>query len=75
MFKSKVSGVEDAEALFCTGSKPNISTVYLQEVEGRPPISKRPPSSVVVVILLSVPHSAETEAPGITCPPDRTTPV
>jgi hypothetical protein len=72
---SKVRGVDEAAASFCKGSKPNIRTVYLQDVEGKPPISKRPLSSVVVVILLSVPHSAETVAPGIACPPERTTPV
>src|SRR5580704_5737049 len=72
---SKVRGVDEADASFCSGSKPNISTVYLQDVEGRPPISKRPLSSLVVVILLSVPHSAETVAPGIGCPPERATPV
>src|SRR5580704_6193987 len=56
MERSKVRGVEDAAESFCTGWKPNIRTVNLHEVEGKPPISKRPASSVVVVILLSVPH-------------------
>jgi len=64
MVRSKVSGVDDAAASFCTGSKPKIRIVYLQEVEGRPPISKRPASSVTLVIL-SVPHSAVTVAPGM----------
>ena len=74
MVRSSVRGVEDAAASFWTGSKPNINTVYLQEVEGRPPISNRPASSLTVVIL-SVPHSAVTVAPGIACPPERTRPV
>jgi len=39
----------------------------LQEVEGRPPISNRPESSVTVVIL-SVPHSAVTVAQGSLVP-------
>jgi hypothetical protein len=75
MERSKVSGVEEAAESFCKASNPNISTVYLHDVDGSPPISKRPESSVVVVILLSVPHSADTVAPGIGCPPERTTPV
>lgn len=74
MVRSRVSGVADATASFWVGSKPNINTVYLQEVEGRPPISKRPASSLTVVIL-SVPHSAVTVAPGIACPEERTRPV
>jgi hypothetical protein len=72
--RSKTTGVDDAAASFCKGSNPNINTVYLQDVEGRPPISNRPASSVVVVILLSVPHSADTVAPGIGWPPERTMP-
>lgn len=72
--RSSDNGVEDAAASFCAGSNPNMSTVYLQEVEGKPPISNRPASSVTVVIL-SVPHSAVTVAPGMVCPPERTTPV
>jgi len=75
MERSKVRGVDEAAASFCCGSKPNISTVYLHDVEGSPPSSKRPLSSVVVGILGSVPHSAVTVAPGMVCPPDRTTPV
>lgn len=73
MVRSNDRGVADAAASFCVGSKPNISTVYLQEVDGKPPISNRPASSVTVVIL-SVPHSAVTVAPGIGWPPERTTP-
>jgi hypothetical protein len=72
---SNVRGVVEVTESFWIGSKPNISTVYLHDVEGKPPISKRPASSVVVVILLSVPHSADTVAPGIGWPPERTRPV
>jgi len=74
IFRSSANGVDDAAASFWAGSKPNIRTVYLHDVEGNPPISKRPASSVTVVIL-SVPHSAVTVAPGIVWPPERTTPV
>jgi hypothetical protein len=72
--KSRFRGVDDAAVSFCRGSKPNMRTVYLQDVEGNPPISNLPASSVVVVIL-SVPHSAVTVAPGIAWPPERTSPV
>src|SRR5580704_16534649 len=48
--------------------------VYLQGVEGRPPSSNWPASSVTVVIL-SVPQIAVTAAPGIGCPPERTVPL
>jgi len=61
--RSIVSGVDEAAASFCAGSKPNINTVYLQEVDGSPPIWNLPASSLTVVIL-SVPHSAVTVAPG-----------
>jgi hypothetical protein len=70
--RSKVRGVEEAAASFCCDSKPNMSTVYLHDAEGRPPSSKRPEASVVVVILASLPHSAVMVAPGIVWSPERT---
>jgi hypothetical protein len=58
----------------CAGSNPNIEMKNLQGVEGNPPSSNWPASSVTVVIL-SVPQMAVTAAPGIACPPERTTPL
>lgn len=71
--KSNVRTLSEAVASRCPGSNPNIAIKNLHGVAGKPPISKRPSRSVTVVIL-SLPHSAITVAPGIGCPPERTTP-
>lgn len=71
--KSNVRRLSEAAASCCAGSNPNIAIENLHCVAGKPPISKRPSRSVTVVIR-SLPHSAITVAPGIGCPPERTTP-
>jgi hypothetical protein len=51
-----------------------MATENLQGVDGKPPSSKRPASSVTVAIL-SLPQMASTEAPGMGLPPERTIPL
>src|SRR5262249_15012877 len=70
----KLMAEEEMGTSRATGSKPNIPTENRHvPLSGRPPISKRPSASVMVVIL-SDPQVAVTVAPGIPWPPERTTP-
>jgi hypothetical protein len=72
--RSNVTGEAEAVTSSCAGSNPNIEMKNLQGVAGKPPSSNCPASSVTVLIL-SAPQIAVTAAPGIACPPERTTPL